>query len=112
MPSRPRFSEMLLDRRRQLGHHGGPRASQVLKLKEQVRIAFEEGDFDNIPQSGYAQGMLSSYARYLGLNPRENSWTSSRRSSTASTCTVPPRMSCAAARAIPSLAVAFRATTS
>ena len=24
-----------------------------------------------MPQSGYAQGMLSSYARYLGLNPRE-----------------------------------------
>ena len=70
MPSRPRFSEMLLDRRRQLGLTVG-QASQVLKLKEQVLIAFEEGDFDNIPQSGYAQGMLSSYARYLGLNPRE-----------------------------------------
>lgn len=70
MPSRPRFSELLLDRRRQLGLTVG-QASQVLKLKEQVLIAFEEGDFDNIPQSGYAQGMLSSYARYLGLNPRE-----------------------------------------
>ena len=70
MPSRPRFSEMLLDRRRQLGLTVG-QASQVLKLKEQVLIAFEEGDFENIPQSGYAQGMLSSYARYLGLNPRE-----------------------------------------
>lgn len=70
MPSRPRFSEMLLDRRRQLGLTVG-QASQVLKLKEQVLIAFEEGDFGNIPQSGYAQGMLSSYARYLGLNPRE-----------------------------------------
>ena len=70
MLSRPRFSEMLLDRRRQLGLTVG-QASQVLKLKEQVLIAFEEGDFENIPQSGYAQGMLSSYARYLGLNPRE-----------------------------------------
>ncbi len=70
MPSRPRFSEMLLGRRRQLGLTVG-QASQVLKLKEQVLIAFEEGDFENIPQSGYAQGMLSSYARYLGLNPRE-----------------------------------------
>lgn len=70
MSSRPRFSEMLLGRRRQLGLTVG-QASQVLKLKEQVLIAFEEGDFENIPQSGYAQGMLSSYARYLGLNPRE-----------------------------------------
>jgi cytoskeletal protein RodZ len=42
MPSRPRFSEMLLDRRRQLGLTVG-QASQVLKLKEQVLIAFEEG---------------------------------------------------------------------
>lgn len=61
---------MLFDRRRQLGLSIS-QASKVLKLKEQVLIAFEEGDFDNMPQSGYAQGMLSSYARYLGLNPRE-----------------------------------------
>jgi cytoskeletal protein RodZ len=67
---RPRFSEMLANRRRELGLSIS-QASKVLKLKEQVLIAFEEGDFENIPQSGYAQGMLSSYARYLGLNPRE-----------------------------------------
>ncbi|MGI6229579.1 MAG: helix-turn-helix domain-containing protein [Tractidigestivibacter sp.] len=67
---RPRFSEMLVNRRRQLGL-SITQASQVLKLKESVLIAFEEGNFDEMPQSGYAQGMLSSYARYLGLNPRE-----------------------------------------
>ena len=67
---RPRFSEMLVARRRQLGI-SITQASKTLKLKEQALIAFEEGDFENIPQSGYAQGMLSSYARYLGLNPRE-----------------------------------------
>lgn len=67
---RPRFSEMLVNRRRQLGLSIS-QASQVLRLKEQVLIAFEEGDFDHIPKSGYAQGMLSSYARYLGLNPRQ-----------------------------------------
>lgn len=61
---------MLIDRRRQLGLSVS-QASKVLKLKEQVLVAFEEGDFANIPKSGYAQGMLSSYARYLGLNPRE-----------------------------------------
>ena len=61
---------MLANRRRELGLTIS-QASKVLKLKEQVLIAFEEGDFENIPKSGYAQGMLSSYARYLGLNPRE-----------------------------------------
>ena len=66
----PRFSDMLLARRRELGLSIA-QASKVLKLKEQVLMAFEEGDFANIPKSGYAQGMLSSYARYLGLNPRE-----------------------------------------
>lgn len=67
---RPRFSEMLLQRRRELGLTCS-QASQILKLREDVLIAFEEGDWGRIPQSGYAQGMLSSYARYLGLNARE-----------------------------------------
>lgn len=65
--ARPQFSEMLVTRRRQLGL-SITQASRVLRLKEQVLIAFEEGDFENMPKSGYAQGMLSSYARYLGLN--------------------------------------------
>lgn len=67
---RPRFSELLAERRHQLGLTI-EQAARVLKLKEQVLIAFEEGDFASIPKSGYAQGMLSSYARYLGLNARE-----------------------------------------
>ena len=66
---RPLFSEMLVDRRRQLGL-SIKQASSVLRLKEEVLVAFEEGDFDSIPKSGYAQGMLSSYARYLGLNAK------------------------------------------
>ncbi|MCH3943159.1 MAG: helix-turn-helix domain-containing protein [Atopobiaceae bacterium] len=66
---RPNFSDMLVERRRQLGL-SVEQASRVLKIKEQVLIAFEEGDFSHIPKSGYAQGMLSSYARYLGMNPR------------------------------------------
>ena len=60
---RPRFSEMLLQRRRQLGLTC-EQASRILKLREDVLIAFEEGDFESMPQSG-------SYARYLGLNARE-----------------------------------------
>ena len=67
---RPRFSSTLLQRRRELGLSTA-QASRVLKLKEQVLIALEEGDFESIPKSGYAQGMVSSYARYLGLDARE-----------------------------------------
>ena len=63
----PEFSEMLSTRRRQLGYSIA-QASRVLRLKEDVLSAFEEGDFDAMPKSGYAQGMLSSYARYLGLD--------------------------------------------
>lgn len=68
--ARPRFSEMLLSRRRQLGLSISE-AADVLRLKEEVLIAFEDGNFDVMPKSGYAQGMLASYARYLGLNPRQ-----------------------------------------
>lgn len=67
---RPVFSEMLSDRRRELGF-SIRQASRVLRLREEVLIAFEEGDFEQMPKSGYAQGMISSYARYLGLDPAE-----------------------------------------
>lgn len=61
------FGDMLAERRRQLGFSIS-QASRVLRLREDVIIAFEEGDFERMPKSGYAQGMLSSYARYLGLD--------------------------------------------
>ena len=67
---RPRFSEVLVTRRHELGLSVS-QASKILRLREDVLIAFEEGNYDHMPQSGYAQGMLSSYARYLGLNARE-----------------------------------------
>ena len=70
MMERPLFSEILATRRRELGYSIG-QASRVLRLKEDVLIAFEEGDFESMPKSGYAQGMLASYARYLGLDATE-----------------------------------------
>ncbi len=70
MMERPYFSEMLSERRRELGY-SIRQASRVLRLREDVLIAFEEGDFEQMPKSGYAQGMLSSYARYLGLDANE-----------------------------------------
>lgn len=66
--ARARFSEVLADRRRQLGLSIG-QAAQVLRLRADVLEAFESGDFEAMPKSGYAQGMLSSYARYLDLDP-------------------------------------------
>lgn len=66
----PRFSQVLQRRRQELRLSTG-QASRNLRLKEEVLLAFEEGDWSRIPRSGYAQGMLSSYARYLGLNPSE-----------------------------------------
>ena len=66
----PRFSQVLQRRRQEL-RLTTSQASRNLRLKEEVLIAFEEGDWSRIPRSGYAQGMLSSYARYLGLNPSE-----------------------------------------
>lgn len=65
--ARPRFSEQLYRRRRELGISTA-QASRVLRLKERVIIAFEEGTWDDMPKSGYAQGMLASYASYLGLD--------------------------------------------
>ncbi len=40
-------------------------------MRESVLEAFEEGDFDHLPALGYAQGMVASYARYLGLDSRQ-----------------------------------------
>lgn len=64
---RPVFSDMLCERRRQLGY-SIRQASLTLMLREDILVAFEEGNFEQIPKSGYAQGMLASYARYLGLD--------------------------------------------
>lgn len=70
MHTKPRFSQLLSDRRRSLGLSLS-QAARVLRLKEQAISAFEEGRWEKIPRSGYAQAMLSSYARYLGLKPHE-----------------------------------------
>lgn len=64
-----RFGEMLLERRRQLGlsiHQ----VATTIKIRPQIIEFFEQGNFAAMPPRGYAQGMISSYARYLGLNPR------------------------------------------
>ncbi len=64
------FSEQLFNRRRELNYSTQQVASQ-LNIREEILVAFEEGDFDSLPKGGYAQGMLSSYARFLGIDDRE-----------------------------------------
>lgn len=65
-----RFGEMLVYRRRHMGL-SIQQVANVIKIRPQIIEYFEMGDFASMPPRGYAQGMISSYARYLGLNPRE-----------------------------------------
>lgn len=64
-----RFGDMLLTRRRERGM-SIQQVSNAIKIRPQIIEYFETGDFASMPPRGYAQGMISSYARYLGLNPR------------------------------------------
>ena len=68
--ARTKFADILYQRRRSLGL-SIPQAAKVLRMRESVLEAFEEGDFDHLPALGYAQGMVASYARYLGLDSRQ-----------------------------------------
>ena len=65
-----RFGEMLLDRRRQLGL-SIQQVANTIKIRPQIIEFFETGNFASMPPRGYAQGMISTYARFLGLNPRQ-----------------------------------------
>lgn len=65
-----RFSDMLANRRRQLGLSIG-QAAQELRLRADVLEAFESGDLDAMPKGGSAQSMLATYARYLGLDAND-----------------------------------------
>lgn len=45
------------------------RAALDTNIRERVLEAIESNDFKNYPPKGHARGMISSYARYLGLDP-------------------------------------------
>lgn len=45
-------------------------ASASTKVRQQILVAFEEGDFESMPPRGYAKNMIASYARWLGLSPQ------------------------------------------
>ena len=67
---RTKFAEIISRRRKELGL-SLPQAAKALRMRESVLEAFEDGDFERLPALGYAQGMISSYARYLGLDARQ-----------------------------------------
>lgn len=45
------------------------RAALDTNIRERILEAIESNDFKNYPPKGHARGMISSYARYLGLDP-------------------------------------------
>lgn len=64
------FGDMLVTRRRQMGA-SLQQVANAIKIRPQIIEYFETENFAAMPPRGYAQGMISSYARYLGLNPRQ-----------------------------------------
>ena len=63
------IGDMLRQRREQLGLSIDSMA-QKTNIRARVLMAFENSDYSSYPPKGYATGMLSSYARVLGLDPR------------------------------------------
>ena len=64
------FGEMLLERRRQMGA-SIQQVANVIKIRPQIIEYFETENFAAMPPRGHSQGIIASYARFLGLNPRE-----------------------------------------
>ena len=63
------FGDMLLERRRSMGL-SIQQVANAIKIRPQIIEFIETENLASMPPRGYAQGMISSYARYLGLNPR------------------------------------------
>ncbi|MGE4552499.1 MAG: helix-turn-helix domain-containing protein, partial [Desulfovibrionaceae bacterium] len=45
--------------------------AESTKVSKRILVAFEEGDRDHFPHRVYAKGFVQSYAKVLGLDPRE-----------------------------------------
>lgn len=64
------FGMILRNRRRNMGL-SIQQVSNIIKIRPQIIEIFENSDFPHMPPRGYAQGMISSYARFLQLNPND-----------------------------------------
>ena len=62
------FGNILSNERRKLGLTIEQAAAST-RIRPKFLIAFEKEDFEHMPPLGYAQNMLTSYARFLDLNP-------------------------------------------
>lgn len=69
MATESRVGMMLRQRRQELGIPLSA-VSNSMNVRERVLETIESGDFDNYPPKGHAEGILSSYARYLDLDSR------------------------------------------
>ena len=64
------LGDILRDKRLELGMSLSE-AAELTNIRARVLEDFESGDFSRFPAKGYTQGMLSSYAKVLGLDSRK-----------------------------------------
>ncbi|MDR0501240.1 MAG: helix-turn-helix domain-containing protein [Coriobacteriales bacterium] len=62
------FSERLASERRRR-NLSISQVSETLRIRPSIIEAMESGTFENMPLKGYVRNMISTYARYLGLDP-------------------------------------------
>ena len=63
------LGETLKERRKQLGLSLS-QAEEQLHIRARTLEALEEGDYGRLPNPGYVRGYVSTYARYLELDPQ------------------------------------------
>ena len=66
-PRRTSVSDVLRARRIECGLEVS-HVAQVLRIRQPVLIAIEDGQFDQLPGAAYAVGFVRSYSTYLGLD--------------------------------------------
>lgn len=63
-----KLGDTLRERRQALGLTLG-QAEEATRIRERLLAALEEGNYDRLPNPGYVRGYISSYARFLELDP-------------------------------------------
>ncbi len=63
------LGETFKERRKQLGI-SLPQAEEQLHIRARLLEALEEGDYERLPNPGYVRGYISTYAKYLELDPK------------------------------------------
>lgn len=63
-----KLGDTLRERRQALGLTLA-QAEEATRIRERLLAALEEGNYDRLPNPGYVRGYISSYARFLELDP-------------------------------------------